>query len=105
MASNMKISTFFACLVPELRKLSGPQLMKIWAACAPCSKNWVYLHLLVILACCSLIFNLIQNGSLVSILIGLLAGLTIPANIYFFAVFNNRRQMLRQYLEANWEEF
>src|SRR5205085_2562456 len=53
----MKISTFFACFVPELRKLSAGQLMKIWSACAPCSQNWVYLHLLLVLACCSLIFS------------------------------------------------
>src|SRR5580765_5594793 len=74
---NMKISSFFAYFVPELRGHSGPQLMKIWSACAPCSQNWVYLHLLLLLACCSLIFNLIihLNAAPLSMLVGLLLGL------------------------------
>ena len=81
--------------------------MKIWSACAPCSKNWVYLHLLIILACCSVIFNLTirVNASLLAMLFGLALGATIPANIYFFTVFNSRRQVLRKYIEENWEEF
>ena len=104
---TMKISTFFACLIPELRKLSGPQFMKIWSACAPCSRNWLYFHLLLLLACCSLIFNVIirVNASPVAMLLGLALGLALPANIYFFVVFNRRRQALRQYIEENWEEF
>ena len=34
-------------------------MMKIWIACAPWSQNVIYLHLLLLLACCSLIFNLV----------------------------------------------
>lgn len=103
----MKISSFFAYFVPELRGRSGPQLMKIWSACAPCSQNWVYLHLLLLLACCSLIFNLIihLNAAPLSMLFGLVLGLALPSNIYFYAAFSNRRQVLRQYIEQNWEEF
>ena len=103
----MRISTFFAYFVPELRRLSGAQLMRIWGACAPWSQNWVYLHLLLLLACCSLIFNLIisWSASPFAMAFGLAAGLTIPANVYFFAVFSNRRPALRQYIEENWEEF
>ena len=103
----MKISSFFAYFIPELRKLSGAQLMKIWGACAPCSQNWVYLHLVLVLVCCSLIFNLIihVNASPLAMLFALLVGLTIPSNLYFLIVFNNRRQVLRQFIEENWEEF
>jgi len=103
----MKISTFFAYFVPELRKLSGGQLMKIWGACAPYSQNLVYLHLVLLLACCSVIFNIIirVNASPLAMALALVAGLTIPANIYFFAVFGSRRQVLRQYIEEHWEEF
>src|SRR5438094_73434 len=77
----MKISTFFAAFVPELRKLSGAQLLKIWSACAPCSRNWVYLHLVLILACCSVIFNLTirVNASLFAMLFGLV---NIPVGLY-----------------------
>src|SRR5207249_1882094 len=103
----MKISTFFAAFVPELRRLSGAQLLKIWSACAPCSRNWVYLHLVLILACCSVIFNLTirVNASLFAMLFGLAAGLIIPANLYFYIVFNRRRDALRQFILENWEEF
>ena len=103
----MKISTFFAYLIPELRKLSGPQLLEIWSACAPCSQNWVYFHLVLLLACWSLIFNIVIriNASPLAMLFGLILGLAIPANIYFFIVFNDRRQVLRDHIEANWEEF
>ncbi len=81
--------------------------MKIWGACAPCSQNWVYLHLVLVLTCCSLIFNLIihMNASPLAMLFALLVGLTIPSNLYFLLVFNNRRQVLRQFIEENWEEF
>ncbi len=103
----MKISTFVAYFVPELRKLSGGQLMKIWGACAPYSQNWIYFHLVLLLVCCSIIFNVIirLNASPLAMAFGLAAGLTIPANIYFFAVFNTRREALRQYIQENWEEF
>jgi len=103
----MKVSTFLAYFVPELRKLSGGQLMKIWGACAPYSQNWIYLHLVLLLACCSVIFNLIirLNASPLAMGFALIAGLTIPANAYFFAVFNGRRPALRQYIEEHWEEF
>jgi len=103
----MKISTLFAAFVPELRKLSGAQLLKIWSACAPWSRNWIYLHLVLLLACCSVIFNLIirVNASPFAMLFGLALGLTIPANIYFFFVFSGRRDALRQFILENWEEF
>lgn len=103
----MKISSFLAYFVPELRKLSAAQLFRIWGACAPCSRNWVYLHLLLVLACCSLIFNLTihVNASPLAMVFGLVAGLVIPFNIYFYLLFNSRRQVLRQYIDENWEEF
>ena len=103
----MKISTFFAGFVPELRRLTGAQLLKIWIACAPWSQNLIYLHLVLLLACCSLIFNLIirVNASLPAMVFALVAGLSIPSNIYFFAVFNGRRAALRQYIDEHWEEF
>ena len=44
-------------------------------------------------------------GVFVSMLFALLVGLTIPSNLYFLIVFNNRRQVLRQFIEENWEEF
>jgi len=104
---TMNISTFFAYLIPELRKLSGPKLLRIWTACAPWSQNWVYFHLVLLLACCSLIFNLTIriNASFAAMLFGLALGLAIPSNLYFFLVFNGRRGALRQYIEENWEEF
>ena len=103
----MKASNFFAYSIPELRRLSGAQLLKIWAACAPYSRNWLYLHCILVLACCSLIFNLALrlSDSLILILFGLVVALTVPANIYFFLLFKDRRQELRQYIEQNWSEF
>ncbi len=104
---NMKASNFFAYSIPELRRLTGAQLLKIWEACAPYSRNWLYLHCLLVLGCCSLIFNLALHlsDSLILILFGLAVALTVPANIYFFLLFKDRRHELRQYIEQNWSEF
>jgi hypothetical protein len=105
--TSVKASNFFAYSIPELRRLTGAQLLKIWGACAPYSRNWLYLHCILVLACCSLIFNLALrwSDSLILILFALGVALTVPANIYFFLLFKDRRQELRQYIEQNWSEF
>ena len=103
----MKLGILFAWSVPELRNLTGAQLLKVWGACTPYSRNTIYLHLIGLLACCSVIFNLAMRlrGPFIVDLLGLALGLTLPSNIYFYVVFKDRRQAIRQFIEANWEEF
>ena len=53
----MKMGMLFACLVPELRKMSGAQLMDVWHSCTAHSRLKIYLHIVLLMACCSAIFN------------------------------------------------
>lgn len=103
----MKIAALFAWFVPEVRKLSGGQLLAAWAGVTGWSRNKIYLHLLLLLACCSLLFNgaMRLGGGFFLDLFGLLIGLTVPANVYFASVLGRRRPQLRQFIEENWEQF
>jgi hypothetical protein len=107
----MKLGTLFAWSVPELRKLTGAQLLNVWGACTEYSRLKIYVHIILLMACCSLIFNLalrVRGSTSVEFfvsLLGLLIGLTVPSNIYFYNVFTPRRAALRQYLQEHWEEF
>jgi hypothetical protein len=108
---TMKLGTLFAWSVPELRKLTGAQLLNVWGACTPFSRPKIYLHLILLMACCSLIFNLamrVRGPTLVEFFVstlGLAFGLTVPSNVYFYNVFNSRRAALRRFIEEHWEEF
>jgi hypothetical protein len=103
----MKISSLFAWFIPELRNLTGAQLLKVWGGCAPYSRNTIYLHFILLLGCCSVIFNLAMRlrGPFLLDILGLLLGLTVPANTYFYIVFKDRRAAIRQFIEQNQEEF
>lgn len=103
----MKISSLFAFPVPELRKRTLTQLFNLWVACAPYSRGIVYLHAVLLLATASVIFNAVLwfSNSYLLDLTGLAVGLTVPSNLYFGSVFNNRRRELQQYIKENWDEF
>ena len=107
----MKIGTLFAWSVPELRKLTGAQLLSVWSACTDYSRLKIYLHLILLMAVCSLIFNLamwVRGSAFVEFfvsMLGLVIGLTVPSNIYFYNVFNPRRAAIRQFIEENRGEF
>ena len=103
----MKVGSIFAGTVPELRKMSGAQLLKVWSACTEYSRNKIYLHMVLLLACSSVIFNTTMrlSGSLFLDLIGLTVGLVIPPNLYFHAIFKGRRPAIRRFVEENWDEF
>lgn len=103
----MKIGTIFAGSVPELRKMSGAQLLQAWDACTDYSRLKIYLHIILLMVCCSVIFNFAMwlNISFLVELAGLVIGLTVPSNIYFYNVFTPRRAALRQFIEEHWEEF
>ena len=103
----MKIARFVAWSIPELRNMTGTQLLKVWGACTPYSRNTIYVHLILLLACCSVIFNLAMRlrGPFLVDLLGLALGLTVPSNTYFYVVFKDRRQAIRQFIEENREEF
>ena len=103
----MKMGTFFAWSVPELRKMSGAQLLNVWSSCTDYSRLKIYLHIILLMAACSIIFNLAMwlRGPIIVDLLGLLIGLTVPSNIYFYNVFTPRRAAIRQVIEENREEF
>jgi hypothetical protein len=103
----MKIGTLFAWSVPELRKMTGAQLLNVWSACTDYSRLKIYLHIILLMACCSAIFNLAMwvRGPIIVDLLGLVIGLTVPSNIYFYNVFTPRRAAIRQFIEEHWEEF
>jgi hypothetical protein len=103
----MNVGAFFAGFVPELRKMSGAQLMKAWQGGTGFSRNKIYLHCVILLVCSSAIFNtfLRLTDSVFLIFIGLVLAMTLPSNIYFPAIFSSRRPHLRQFIEENWEEF
>ena len=67
----------------------------------------IYVHIILLMACCSLIFNLAMwvRGPIIVDMLGLVLGLTVPSNIYFYNVFTPRRAALRQFIQDNWEEF
>jgi hypothetical protein len=103
----MKLGSIIACLVPELRRMTGAQLLEVWSACTPYSRLKIYVHIILLLACCSLIFNLAMwlRGPFIVDLLGLVIGLTVPVNIYFYNVFNPRRAEVRRFVEEHWDEF
>ena len=103
----MKMGMLFACLVPELRKMSGAQLMDVWHSCTAHSRLKIYLHIVLLMACCSAIFNFAMwlRGPIIVDLIGLIIGVTVPANIYFYNVFTPRRAAIRKFIEENWDNF
>jgi len=103
----MKVGAFFACFVPELRKLNGGQLLRAWQGGTGFSRNKIYLHCVILLVCSSVMFNTFLRLTDVVVLnfIGWVLAMTLPANIYFLAIFSSRRPQLRQFIEENWEEF
>jgi len=103
----MKLPGLFAFSVPELKRMSWSQLMAVWTGCTGWSRDKVYLHMVLLLACCSVIFNLTMRlgGGLVVDLIGLVIGLTLPTNIYFAAVLGSRRPQIRKFIEEHWSDF
>ena len=103
----MKMGTLFAWSVPELRRMTGGQLLEAWGTCSPFSRPKVYLHIILLMACCSAIFNFAMwlRGPIVVDLLGLVIGLTVPSNIYFYNVFTPRRAAIRQFIEEHWDQF
>jgi hypothetical protein len=103
----MKIGSLFGWFVPELRKMNGSQFLKVWGGCTPYSRNVIYLHCILLLACCSVIFNLSMRttGSIFLDLFALLFGLTVPPNLYFAVILGGRREQIRRYVEEHWDEF
>ncbi len=103
----MKIGALFGWFVPELRKLNGSQLLKVWGGCTSYSRNAIYLHCVLLLACCSVIFNLAMHASdsFFLYLIALLFGLMVPPNLYFAAILGGRREQIRRFVEEHWDEF
>ena len=87
--------------------MTGGQLLEAWVACSPFSRPKVYLHIILLMGCCSLIFNLAMRlkGPIIVDILGLVIGLTVPSNIYFYNVFSSRRAALRTFIEEHWEEF
>ena len=103
----MKLGGFLAMTIPELRKMTGAQLVKVWSGCSPHSRGKIYLHIVLLLACSSVIFNTVMrlSGSFWLDMIGLAIGLLLPPNIYFHFLFKDRRAENRQFMQENWEEF
>ncbi len=103
----MKTGALFGWFVPELRKLNGSQLLKVWGGCTSYSRNAIYLHCVLLLACCSVIFNFSMNvtGSIFLDLLALIFGLTVPPNLYFAAILGGRREQIRRFVEEHWDEF
>src|SRR5204863_9855101 len=103
----MRLGERVAFTIPELRRMSGGRLLKVWSGYTPYSQNSIYLHIVLLMACGSVIFNAAMrvSDSFFVDAIGLAIGLTLPPNIYFQQIFKRRRQELRQFIEANWEEF
>ena len=91
--------------------MTGAQLLTVWSACTEYSRLKIYLHIILLMACCSLIFNLamrVRGSTFVEFfvsMLGLVVGLTVPSNIYFYNVFTPRRATIRQFIEEHWEEF
>ena len=103
----MKLCALFGWFVPELRRMNGSQLLKVWGGCTSYSRNAIYLHCVLLLACCSVIFNLSMRvtGSIFLDLVALLFGVTVPPNLYFAAVLGGRREQIRRFVEEHWDEF
>ena len=103
----MKVGTLFAGFVPELRKMSGVQLLRAWQGGTGYSRNKIYLHCVVLLVCSSALFNTILRvtDSVFLNLLGWIVAMLLPANIYFPAIFSSRRPQLRRFIEENWDEF
>lgn len=103
----MKMGTLFAWSVPELRKMTGSQLLRAWDACTEFSRLKIYVHIILLMACCSAIFNFAMwiNVHFMVDLLGLILGLTVPSNIYFYNVFTPRRAAIRKFIEEHWDEF
>jgi hypothetical protein len=104
----MNISSLFAATIPELRGKTWDQLLALWGNCAGFSRNKIYFHIIILLCGCSLIFNTVlyfTESVMAAVTVGVLLGLTIPPNIYFFVLFNKRRQEIRQYIMDHWNDF
>jgi len=87
--------------------MSAAQLLKVWAACTPFSRNAIYVHIVVLMACASVIFNAAMrlSDSFLLDFIGLILGLLLPPNLYFHFVFKDRRPAIRQFVQENQDEF
>jgi hypothetical protein len=103
----MKIGGLIARTVPELHRMNWSQLLRAWSAATGWTNNKIYIHLLLVLACSSALFNLVlkfMGGNPIFVGLMFLLCLLLPVNIYFAIVFSNRRTQLRQFIEENWEE-
>ncbi len=103
----MKMGMLVGWLVPELRRMSGKHLLEAWGEATGFSRMKVHCHAILLMAACSIIFNTSMrfSDSLILDFIGLLAGLTIPSNIYFYNVLHPRRAALRQYMDERPDDF
>ena len=103
----MKLAGLCAMTIPELRRMTGGQLFKVWGGCSPHSRQKIYLHVILLMACASVIFNAAMwlSESFFIDLLGLLVGCLVPPNIYFHLLFKDRRPAIRKFMEENWEEF
>lgn len=103
----MKIGMLFGWMVPELRRMNGSQLMDAWATVTGHSRTRIHCYAILLMACCSAIFNVAMwlGNSIFVDLLGLLVGLTLPSNIYFYNALNPHRAALRRYIEEHWDEF
>jgi hypothetical protein len=104
----MKLSSLLAWPIPELRARTWPQLWAIWTNCLPYSVNIIYVHAVLLLCGCSVIFNLclrLFDTTFAATLVGLPLGVLIPSNLYFYLVFKDRRAQVRQFVEEHPDEF
>src|SRR5262245_21203773 len=103
----MKPTGLLALTIPELRQLTGRQFLSILEGCSSFSRGKIYLHIVLLMACASVIFNTamrLTEDWKVDFL-GLLIGLLLPPNVYFHCLFNKRRPAIRQFIEEHWDEF
>ena len=104
----MKLGALLAWQVPELRSMSGALLVRAWEGGTGFSRNKIYVHLLLLLAASSVLFNLVRllTASIwLELFILWPVALLLPVNLYFAAVLGGRRPQLRKFIEENWEEF
>jgi len=103
----MKLAGLFACTIPELRSMTLAQLFKVWGGCAPFSQQAIYVHLVLLLACASVIFNAAMRLSDLFLIdmVGLCLGVFLPPNIYFHWLFKDRRPAIRQFIQEHWDHF
>jgi hypothetical protein len=106
-SAAMKLAGLFACTIPELRKMTLNQLLRVWGGCSPYSQHVIYIHMVLLLACASAIFNAAMRLTDLFFfdMAGLCLGLLLPPNIYFHWLFKDRRPAIRQFIQENRDGF